>query len=165
MAKNADSDMLTLMAEEKVCGKGSVALLKESMPLGCVSHNSHPRKSILRKEEQWRSNHTVKFSSGNVHIRNASCRQTFSQHLSNQQIFMCHNRFDPTPCGRKTRLGSHSSKTVIFYGILSHCLRVYVFSRGSSSNQGTGALIHGGAKEITMFLLHLRAHAMTHMWW
>ena len=71
--------------------------------------------------------------------------------FSNQQIFMCHNRFDPTPGGRKTRLGSHSSKTVIFYGILSHCLRVYVFSRGSSSNQGTGALIHGGAKEITMF--------------
>ena len=30
--------------------KGSVALLKESIQLGCVSQDSHPRKSTLRKE-------------------------------------------------------------------------------------------------------------------
>ena len=30
--------------------KGSVALFKESSQLGCVSRDSHPRKSILRKE-------------------------------------------------------------------------------------------------------------------
>ena len=62
MAKNADSDTLTLMAEEKVCGKGSVALLKESIQLGCVSHDSHPTKSFLRKEDKWGPKHTVKFS-------------------------------------------------------------------------------------------------------
>ena len=74
VAKNADSDTLRLMAEEKVCGKGSVALLKESIQLGCVSHDSHPTKSILRKEEKWGSKHTVKSHAGNVHVRNASCR-------------------------------------------------------------------------------------------
>ena len=30
--------------------KGSVALIKESISLGCVSQDSYPRKSILRKE-------------------------------------------------------------------------------------------------------------------
>ena len=74
VAKNADSDTLRLMAEEKVCGKGSVALLKESVQLGCVSHDSHPTKSVLRKEEKWGSKHTVKSHAGNVHVRNASCR-------------------------------------------------------------------------------------------
>ena len=32
--------------------KGSVALLKESIQLGCVSQDSHPRKSILRKKRK-----------------------------------------------------------------------------------------------------------------
>ena len=46
---------------KKNCGKGSVALLKESTQLGCVSHDSHPRKSIVWKEGQLGSKHTVKF--------------------------------------------------------------------------------------------------------
>ena len=33
--------------------KGSVALLKESVQLGCVSQDSHPRKSILRNVGNW----------------------------------------------------------------------------------------------------------------
>ena len=47
--------------------KGSVALLKESIQLGCVSQDSHPRKSILRKNGKLGSNHAVKFSKGTWH--------------------------------------------------------------------------------------------------
>ena len=47
--------------------KGSLALLKESIQLGCVSQESHPRKSILRKEGRLGSNHAVKFSLGTWH--------------------------------------------------------------------------------------------------
>ena len=47
--------------------KSSVALLKESTQLGCVSQNSHPRKSNPREEGQLRSNHTVNFSKGTWH--------------------------------------------------------------------------------------------------
>ena len=47
--------------------KQSVALLKESILLGCVSQDSHPRKSILRKEGKLGSKHAVKFSKGTWH--------------------------------------------------------------------------------------------------
>ena len=44
--------------------KGSVALLKESTHLGCVSQDSYPRKSFLREEGKLGSKHAVKFSKG-----------------------------------------------------------------------------------------------------
>ena len=44
--------------------KGSVALLKESIQLGCVSQVSHSRTSILQKEGKLGSKHAVEFSSG-----------------------------------------------------------------------------------------------------
>ena len=47
--------------------KGSVALLKESIQLGCVSQDYHPRKSIRRKIGKLGSNHTIKFSKGTWH--------------------------------------------------------------------------------------------------
>ena len=47
--------------------KGSVASLKESLQLGCVSQDSHPSKSIQRKGRKLVSNHTVKFSKGTWH--------------------------------------------------------------------------------------------------
>ena len=47
--------------------KGPVALLKESIQLGCVSQGSHPRKSVLRKGRKLGSNHTIKFSKGMSH--------------------------------------------------------------------------------------------------
>ena len=38
----------------KKCGaKGSVASLKESLQLGSVSHDPHPRITVQRKEENW----------------------------------------------------------------------------------------------------------------
>ena len=56
-------------------GKGSVALLKDSTPLGCVSQDSCQRKSILRKDENLGSNHTVKFSKGAWHHIQIRVRQ------------------------------------------------------------------------------------------
>ena len=47
--------------------KGSVAILKESIKLGCVSQDSYPRKSILRESGKLGSKHTVKFSKGTWH--------------------------------------------------------------------------------------------------
>ena len=62
----------------------------------------------------------------------------------------------PRLAGRKTRLESRIEE--------SHLLRqnIALFCPG---NTGTGALIKGGAKETPMFLQHLRALAMTQMWW
>ena len=42
--------------------KGSVALLKESTQLGCVSQDSYPRKSILLEKGKLGSKRTVNFS-------------------------------------------------------------------------------------------------------
>ena len=78
MAKNADSNTLRLMGlqqskKSKKSGvKGSVALVKESIQLGCVSQDSHPRKSIPRKERKLGSNHTVKFSKDTWHHKKNS---------------------------------------------------------------------------------------------
>ena len=47
--------------------KGSVALLKESTQLGCVSEDSYPRKSIQRAEGKLGSKHAVKLSKGTWH--------------------------------------------------------------------------------------------------
>ena len=63
--KTTDIDTLRLMGGPvKSQRKGSDALLKESIQFGCVSQNSHPSKSILRKAENFGPNHTVKFSKG-----------------------------------------------------------------------------------------------------
>ena len=48
-------------------GKGSVASLQESFPLGCVPQDSHPRRSVQRKEGNLGSNHAVSFSKGTWH--------------------------------------------------------------------------------------------------
>ena len=47
--------------------KGSVDLWKESVQLGCVSQDTHPRMSILRKEGKLEPNHAVKFSKSTWH--------------------------------------------------------------------------------------------------
>ena len=47
--------------------KGSVAILKESIELGCVSQDSYPRKSILREPRKLGSKDTCKFSKGTWH--------------------------------------------------------------------------------------------------
>ena len=44
--------------------KGSVAILKESIQLGCASQESYPRKSILRGHGKLGPEHAVKFSKG-----------------------------------------------------------------------------------------------------
>ena len=52
---------------KKCGGMGSVALLQESTQLGCVSHDSHQRKSIFMEERQLGTKYTVKFSKGTWH--------------------------------------------------------------------------------------------------
>ena len=52
--------------EEKRC-EGPVAFLKESIHLGCVSQDSHPRKFVLREEGKLGSTHSVIFSNGTWH--------------------------------------------------------------------------------------------------
>ena len=47
---------------EKSGGKGSVALLEETIQLGCVFMMAVRKKSILRGNESLGSNQTVKFS-------------------------------------------------------------------------------------------------------
>ena len=42
--------------------KGSVAISKESIQLGCLSQDSYPRKSVLRESGKLGSKHAVKFS-------------------------------------------------------------------------------------------------------
>ena len=47
--------------------KGSGALLNESRQIGCVSQDSHPRRSFLREEGKLGPNHAVKFSRSTWH--------------------------------------------------------------------------------------------------
>ena len=42
--------------------EGPVAILKESIQLGCVSQDPYPRKSILREQGKLGSKRAVKFS-------------------------------------------------------------------------------------------------------
>ena len=72
LEEHVSSDMLrprkSLAKSRRFSGaKGSVALLKEATQLGCVSHDSYPRKSLLREEEKLGSKHAVKFSKGTWH--------------------------------------------------------------------------------------------------
>ena len=60
--RHVEGDGQPIKKSNKGGVKGSVASLKESILLGCVSQDSHPRKSILRKEGKLGSHHTVKFS-------------------------------------------------------------------------------------------------------
>ena len=47
--------------------KGSVALLKEPIQLGCVSQDSYPRKSVPRESGKLGSKRNVKFYTGTWH--------------------------------------------------------------------------------------------------
>ena len=63
--------------------KGSVALFKGSIQLGCVSQDSHPRKSIQRKEGKLGSNHTVNFSKGTWHhFKNSGKKGSIARNYS-----------------------------------------------------------------------------------
>ena len=60
--RHAEADGQPSRQSKKSGVKGSVALLQESIQLGYVSQDSHPRKSTPRKEGKLGSDHTVKFS-------------------------------------------------------------------------------------------------------
>ena len=56
VCRHTEADRQPNKKSKKRDRKGSVALLKESVQLGCVSQDSHPRKPILRKEVKLGSN-------------------------------------------------------------------------------------------------------------
>ena len=58
---------------KKSGAKGSVALLKETAQLGCVSQDSPQRMSILQEDGKLRSSHTVKYSK--TTMRHAKIRE------------------------------------------------------------------------------------------
>ena len=53
--------------------------------MGCVSQDSHPKNSILRKEGQMGSNHTVKFSQSTWHERNP-CAPRFEERTQDETV-------------------------------------------------------------------------------
>ena len=59
-------DPRSLRRSKSESTQGAVAILKEKKVQGCVSHNSAPKKSILRKAGQTRLNasagHAIKFT-------------------------------------------------------------------------------------------------------
>ena len=72
MEENISSDMLRMRRSpakkaKKDGANGSVALLKESTQLGCVSQDSYPRKCILRERGKLGSTRAVKFSKSTWH--------------------------------------------------------------------------------------------------
>ena len=72
MVTNAISDTVgqkrrPTKRSKKGAAKRSVAILMESIQLGCVSQDSYPRKSILRESGKFGSKHTVKLSKDTWH--------------------------------------------------------------------------------------------------
>ena len=65
--RHVEVDVQPGKKSKKSGGKGSVAFLKESRQLGCVSQDSYPRRSILREKGKLGSSHSVKFSMGTRH--------------------------------------------------------------------------------------------------
>ena len=105
MEENVSSDMLkprrSPAKKSKDDGaKGSVALLKESTQLGCVSQDSYPRKSILRKRGKLGSENAVKFSKSTWHnIKKIRERKGPSREI----IQKC----ERSPCATKFEERSH----------------------------------------------------------
>ena len=59
--------------QRKLVEKGSVAMLEETIQLGCMSKDCPQRKSTLRENERLGSNYTVKFSK--TTLRHARIRE------------------------------------------------------------------------------------------
>ena len=72
LATNADSDTLRQLRSrakrsKKGGAKGSVALLKESFLLGCLSQDSYPRRFFYVKKGRLGPKYAVRFSKGTSH--------------------------------------------------------------------------------------------------
>ena len=65
--RHVEGDEKPSKKSKKGGAKGSVVFFKEFTQLCCVSQDSYPRKSILRKERKLGSKHAVKFSKGTWH--------------------------------------------------------------------------------------------------
>ena len=65
--RHVEAEDMPSKNSKKGGAKGSVAILRESVQLGCVSQDSYPRKSIRREPGRLGSKHSVKFSRGTWH--------------------------------------------------------------------------------------------------
>ena len=81
--------------------KGSVATLKESLQLGCVSQDSYPRKSILREPGRSGSKHADMFSKRTWHQIKIRERKGASRGI----IQKC-ARHERSPCAPKSNRGT-----------------------------------------------------------
>ena len=127
--KYVSSDMLWLRrsparSQRKVVPKGSVALLKESTQLGCVSQDSYPRKYFLRGPGRLGSKHAVKFSKGTWH----------QIKLSRGIIQKCalHER---GPCASKFEERSHEETLKHIYKLNKSDKATFYFSNGDIENK------------------------------
>ena len=80
--RHVDAEEKLSKKSKKGVAKGSVALLKESTQLGCVSQDSHPRKYILREKGKLGSNRAVKFSQGTWHQKKIRKERVHGEVLS-----------------------------------------------------------------------------------
>ena len=60
--RHVEAEWMPNKKSKKSGAQGSVAILKESIQLSCVSQDSYPRKPILRVPGMFGSKHAVKFS-------------------------------------------------------------------------------------------------------
>ena len=87
--------------------KGSVAILKESIQLGCVSPNFNPRKSIPREPGKLAVKHSAKFSKGTWHQIRTRERKGPSRGVT--QKWTPHDR---SPCAPKCGERSHEETLI-----------------------------------------------------
>ena len=79
-----------------------MALLKESIQLGCVSQDYPLQKSTLREIETLELNHTIKFTKGTLHHKDIRERKGPSQGVM--------QKFEPQgrkPCAQKNSRKEH----------------------------------------------------------
>ena len=106
--RHVDADEKPIKKSKKDGAKGSVALLKESALLGCVSQDSYPRKSVLGERGKFGSRRAVKSSNRTCHKTNLKERvihEELSQILNRMSVVLArqNSRKDHMrrPCTKK----------------------------------------------------------------
>ena len=149
--------------------KGSVALLKESTQLGCVSEDSYPRKSIQRAEGKLGSKHAVKLSKGTWHQkkkpgktrvhRKELFKQVWTSRAQSLRAKIRRNSTGGYFAPRKMRPQS-SMGFVEKYLQAQECRQSYVLFRYSSqSNASTYFKISRRAKETQTQIIRILCEA------
>ena len=110
--------------------KGSVAILKQCIQLGCVSHNSYPRKSVPREPGKLGTNRAIKFSKGTWHQikireRKGPSQDIFQKCAPAQSLRA--KTLMPERCARKAACGEK------FFQVKNSYKAPYIFRRDQKS--------------------------------